>query len=89
VLRTTADLDAMLALAGVTGAGVAAGMAEHYEIPDIPDTAEGAELSADTAEVTAPPHGRSDDQAPPDSKAQAASPGMDETSIIAGGRLLD
>jgi hypothetical protein len=70
----------------VTGAGVAAGMAEHYEIPNIPDTAEGAELSSDNAGV--PSHGRSDDQAP-DSKAQTASPGTDETSIIAGGRLLD
>ena len=86
----------MLALAGVTGAGVAAGMAEHFEIPNIPDTAEGAEPSSDTAEVAAvPPHGHSDDQARiplPDPKArgaQTASPGMDETSIIAGGRLLD
>ena len=52
VLRTTAGLDAMLALAGVTGAGVAAGMADH-EIPEIPDTAEGAELSSDTEEMTA------------------------------------
>jgi uncharacterized membrane protein YgcG len=86
VLRTTADLDAMLALAGVTGAGVAAGMAEHYEIPNIPDTPEGAELSADNAAV--PSHGHSDDQAP-GSKAQTASPGADETSIIAGRRLLD
>jgi hypothetical protein len=53
VLRTTADLDAMLALAGVTGAGVAAGMAEHHEIPEVPDTPEGAELSSDTAEIPA------------------------------------
>jgi hypothetical protein len=95
VLRTTADLDAMLALAGVTGAGVAAGMAEHFEIPNIPDTAEGAESSSDPAEMAVPPHGHGDDRAPvppPDPKARAAptaSPGMDETSIIAGGRLLD
>jgi hypothetical protein len=86
----------MLALAGVTGAGVAAGMAEHFMIPDIPDTAEGAESSSDTAEMPAvPAHGHSDDRAPApllDPKArvaQAASPGMDETSIIAGGRLPD
>jgi uncharacterized membrane protein HdeD (DUF308 family) len=51
VLRTTADLDTMLALAGVTGAAVpgaakAAAEAEHVEVPD---TAEGAE---------APPAGR-------------------------------
>jgi len=43
VLRTTADLDAMLALAGVTGAGVSAHL-EHYDIPEVPDTPEGAEL---------------------------------------------
>ena len=86
----------MLALAGVTGAGVAAGMAEHFVIPHIPDTAEGAASSSDTAEMAAvPPPGHADDQAPaplPDPKTraeQAASPGMDETSIIAGGRLLD
>jgi uncharacterized membrane protein HdeD (DUF308 family) len=44
VLRTTADLDAMLALAGVTGAGVAAGLAEHFydDLPEVPDTPEGA-----------------------------------------------
>jgi uncharacterized membrane protein HdeD (DUF308 family) len=51
VLRTTADLDAMLALAGVTGAAVGAGLI-HYEVPEIPDTPEGAELS-DTAEMGA------------------------------------
>jgi uncharacterized membrane protein HdeD (DUF308 family) len=54
VLRTTADLDAMLALAGVTGAAVGAGLV-HYEVPEIPDTPEGAELSdtelSDTAEM--------------------------------------
>ncbi|HEU4349147.1 MAG TPA: DUF308 domain-containing protein [Actinoplanes sp.] len=42
VLRTTADLDAMLALAGVTGAGVGAHL-EHYEVPAVPDTPEGVE----------------------------------------------
>jgi hypothetical protein len=61
VLRTTADLDAMLALAGVTGAAVGAGLV-HYEAPEIPDTPEGAELSntelsntelSDTAEMGA------------------------------------
>jgi uncharacterized membrane protein HdeD (DUF308 family) len=46
VVRTTADLDAMLALAGVTGAGVAAGMAEHYPFPEVPDTAAGLEPRA-------------------------------------------
>lgn len=46
VLRTTADLDAMLALAGVTGSatpGAAAQAAEAVQV-EVPDTAEGAEL---------------------------------------------
>ena len=43
VLRTTADLDAMLALAGVTGAGVGSHL-EHPDLPAVPDTPEGAEL---------------------------------------------
>jgi hypothetical protein len=43
VLRTTADLDAMLALAGVTGAGVMAGLPQFYDdLPEVPDTPEGA-----------------------------------------------
>jgi hypothetical protein len=46
VLRTTADLDAMLALAGVTGAGVGARTAD-YEAPEVPDTPEGAERPDD------------------------------------------
>ncbi|GGQ51491.1 hypothetical protein GCM10010166_20420 [Couchioplanes caeruleus subsp. azureus] len=46
VLRTTADLDAMLALAGVTGAAIpgAAAHAAEAERVEVPDTAEGAEL---------------------------------------------
>ncbi|MEV4708259.1 hypothetical protein [Actinoplanes sp. NPDC049316] len=45
VLRTTADLDTMLALAGVTGAAVpgAAKAAAEAEEVEVPDTAEGAE----------------------------------------------
>jgi uncharacterized membrane protein HdeD (DUF308 family) len=98
VLRTTADLDAMLALAGVTGAGVAAGMAEHYEMPEIPDTAEGAEVRADTVETpVVPESGHGGDPMPgpkpsPDPVARetrTASPGSDDSSINAGGRLLD
>lgn len=48
VLRTTADLDAMLALAGVTGAAVpgAAARAAAEEQIEVPDTPEGAELPA-------------------------------------------
>jgi uncharacterized membrane protein HdeD (DUF308 family) len=49
VLRASADLDSMLALAGVTGAAAGAGPAEHYDIPEIPDTPEGAELTADAS----------------------------------------
>jgi hypothetical protein len=46
VVRTTADLDAMLALAGVTGAGVGAhlgGYPNAYVAPEVPDTPEGVE----------------------------------------------
>lgn len=49
VLRASADLDSMLALAGVTGVAVGAGPAEQYDIPDVPDTPEGVELDEDTA----------------------------------------
>ena len=48
VLRASADLDSMLALAGVTGAAVGAGLAEHYDIPEIPDTPEGVDITEDT-----------------------------------------
>jgi hypothetical protein len=44
VLRASADLDSMLALAGVTGAAVGAGLAEYHDIPEVPDTPEGVEL---------------------------------------------
>ena len=47
VLRTTADLDSMLALAGVTGAAVPGSVAKaaaEAEQVEVPDTAEGAEL---------------------------------------------
>jgi hypothetical protein len=44
VLRTTADLDAMLALAGVTGAGVGAQLPDH-DMPSAPDTPEGVETA--------------------------------------------
>ncbi|MEV4637167.1 hypothetical protein AB0J80_07425 [Actinoplanes sp. NPDC049548] len=56
VLRTTADLDAMLALAGVTGAatpGAAAQAAEAAQV-EVPDTAEGAELPGQ-AQLSAAP----------------------------------
>jgi hypothetical protein len=55
VVRTTADLDAMLALAGVTGAAVpgAAAQAAADEHIEVPDTAEGAELQAAEAAPTA------------------------------------
>jgi uncharacterized membrane protein HdeD (DUF308 family) len=44
VLRTTADLDAMLALAGVTGAAMGAVLMPH-PAPQVPDTPEGVELA--------------------------------------------
>jgi hypothetical protein len=102
VLRTTADLDAMLALAGVTGAAVPgatarAGADEHIEVPD---TAEGAELPAAEEAAAAAETARrrasqmSDDASLPllDAAArasEAASPGMDDTAIIARSRLVD
>jgi Short repeat of unknown function (DUF308) len=52
VLRTTADLDAILALAGVTGAAMGAGLVIHPDMPEVPDTPEGVER-ADTAELKA------------------------------------
>ena len=58
VVRTTADLDAMLALAGVTGAGVGARLAD-FEAPEVPDTPEGVEAAATPAgrEAAATPAG--------------------------------
>ena len=50
VVRTTADLDAMLALAGVTGAGVGAKLPE-YEGPEVPDTPEGVEAAPEPADA--------------------------------------
>lgn len=48
VLRTTADLDMMLALAGVTGAAVGAALSEHHDLPEVPDTPEGVENAEDS-----------------------------------------
>jgi hypothetical protein len=45
VLRASADLDSVLALAGVTGAAMGAGFAEQYDIPEIPDTPEGVDIT--------------------------------------------
>jgi uncharacterized membrane protein HdeD (DUF308 family) len=59
VVRTTADLDAMLALAGVTGAGVGAKVGE-YEVPEVPDTPEGVE-AGDDPERTAVRAAKSED----------------------------
>jgi len=96
VLRTTADLDAMLAQAGVTGAIVPgpAAQAAAEERVEVPDTAEGAELpdphDAAVAAAAAAQHqaAERDDSTLPllDSAARAgetASPGADDTAIIA------
>ncbi|MEU7902461.1 DUF308 domain-containing protein [Actinoplanes sp. NPDC049118] len=96
VLRTTADLDAMLAQAGVTGAmapGPAARAAADERV-EVPDTPEGAELpdpdvAAKAAAAAAQREAAEvDDQALPllDSAARAgetASPGAEDTAIIA------
>ena len=136
VLRTTADLDSMLALAGVTGAAVPGSVARaaaEAEQVEVPDTAEGAEVprpvsdgsvrqsaEADAASAgaahavgraqvpggaelpsSAEPHAATTarpqhaDEAtlplldPAARIAKTAMPGMDDTSIIARGRLVD
>jgi uncharacterized membrane protein HdeD (DUF308 family) len=102
VLRTTADLDAMLALAGVTGAAVpgAAARAAADEHVEVPDTAEGAELPAAAEAAAASASARrqsaqtNDDRSlplldPAARAAEAASPGIDDTAIIARSRLVD
>jgi uncharacterized membrane protein HdeD (DUF308 family) len=101
VLRTTADLDAMLALAGMTGAAVpgAAVQAAAAKQVEVPDTAEGAALpdageAAAAAATSAREHAVPDDPSLPllDSSARAArsaSPGTDDTSIIVRSRLVD
>ncbi|MDI6104542.1 DUF308 domain-containing protein [Actinoplanes sp. NEAU-A12] len=48
VVRTTADLDAMLAQAGITGPRAGAAPAEpHLDLPPVPDTPEGVEAVAE------------------------------------------
>jgi hypothetical protein len=54
VLRTTADLDAMLALAGVTGAGVGAQLPD-LDVPPAPDTPEGVETAGGASRPAEPP----------------------------------
>jgi len=99
VLRTTADLDAMLALAGVTGAvapGAAAQAAadEHVEVPDTAegaeprDAGEGAEIRREQA-AQAPGDGTLPLLDPTARVAEATGPGMDDTSIITRSRLVD
>lgn len=107
VVRTTADLDAMLAQAGVTGAAVPSlsAQAAAEERVEVPDTAEGAELPDPHDAAAAAAHhqaaattahhkpGELEDSALPllDSAARAgetASPGTDDTAIIAK-RWLD
>jgi hypothetical protein len=101
VLRTTADLDAMLALAGVTGAAVpsAAAQAAADEHVEVPDTAAGAELPAPEEAAAAASAARRQAHAPDDRTlplldpaaraAEGSAPGMDDTSIIARSRLVD
>ncbi|AGZ40364.1 HdeD family acid-resistance protein [Actinoplanes friuliensis] len=101
VLRTTADLDAMLALAGVTGAAVpgAAARAAADEQVEVPDTAEGAEVPAPEEVAHASAVARRQGPAQDDGSlpsldaaaraAETASPGMDDTAIIARSRMVD
>jgi hypothetical protein len=89
VLRTTADLDAMLALAGVTGAAVpgAAAQAAAQEHVEVPDTAEGAEPAAEESRAATQRQAQVSDGAA--RAGEAAPPGMDDTSIIARSRPVD
>jgi uncharacterized membrane protein HdeD (DUF308 family) len=86
VLRTTADLDMMLALAGVSGAAVGVISAEPHDLPAVPDTPEGVEL---------PEGARVDerDREPGlqimEPKARAADSAEDDKSVSARGRLVD
>lgn len=102
VVRTTADLDAMLALAGVTGAAVpgAAARAAADEYVEVPDTAEGAELPVAAEVAAAGVVARRQSVLGPDDAtlplldpaaraAESASPGLDDTSIITRSRRLD
>ncbi len=101
VVRTTADLDAMLALAGVTGAAVpgAAARAVADEQVEVPDTAEGAEVPSHADATAAATVARGQAQVPDaptlpltDAAArvsETAAPGMDDTSIIGRGRRVD
>jgi hypothetical protein len=96
VVRTTADLDAMLALAGVTGAATpgAAAQAAADEHVEVPDTAEGAELPGAREAAAATAHRQAhmpEDKTLPllDPASRAASPGMDDTSIITRSRLVN
>jgi hypothetical protein len=82
VVRTSADLDAILALAGVTGAGVGAhlGYPDDFPVPEVPDTPEGVE----SPRRVGVRHGW---HAEPDGRAERDSGvGVDDSSIIAGGR---
>lgn len=68
VIRTTADLDAMLLRAGITGPRAGARHAEPTELPAVPDTAEGA------ADAAIAPAGRS----PSGRSGRAGEPAGDE-----------
>jgi hypothetical protein len=93
VLRTTADLDAMLALAGVTGAGVAAHLPD-YDGPEVPDTPEGADpavgasTEAETDRPTEAPAAATAAE-PGEAGATAATPDRDDTPVSGGTRRTD
>lgn len=94
VLRTTADLDAMLALAGVTGAGVGAHL-DDFDAPVVPDSLEGVDMpgAAQPSGATAVEAGADSDGGPPildpSARATQGAAGVDEASIIAGIRRIN
>ena len=79
VLRTTADLDMMLALAGVTGAAV--GVPIHHDLPPVPDSPEGVESS---------PGGQGREHHDDHPGAARSRPGSaEDTTVIARSRAND
>jgi uncharacterized membrane protein HdeD (DUF308 family) len=89
VLRTTADLDMMLALAGMTGA--AAGAAEQHDLAEVQDTPEGVERAASQQPATAQAPPKDVHESPvtdPLARTEGAAPGGEDTAITRG-RLVD
>jgi uncharacterized membrane protein HdeD (DUF308 family) len=88
VLRTTADLDMMLALAGVAGAAVGSRFAEPHDLPAVPDTPEGVELP-EGALLDEPDREAGLQIMDPEGRATEEPGAVDDKSVSARGRLVD